>query len=709
MNQLVADGVEGARRAPPSSPPLRQQQEQQQRPQAERPLGPQRRHLRPPFPAPALAARPAPLAPAPAPAPVRGPPRGRGGGVRGGGVRGGGGGGDGGGRERRSANALLAQHPNPNSLSQFQLTFVVNALADTDDPTTLARELGGQHRTWLTAFANVAATRAVVDAGVRPDRVSFQRCVVPLLHLVTRPLFTRCGARAEVSAVFAALHGAQIAADVEPPFDLRLLLNLLEMLKEDTVADPNWDAAAQRELRARRNHLETWEPETFNDVVAPIAAFALESAIRFPQDAGHPLYAELHEALARAADRPDVGAEARRCVERIGRELEARRWEQNEVDLAREARARRPIFREAVQPLTRGPGPLSETGQPRHDNDEIDFRRVRVVPTADELQALRDPYLPANRAAAWHHAEHLAEETFGLAPALATDFDSPADARLLDTHFRLLREDLARSMRLARPGERTGVGQRFPALRVTGASIDGRVHHGVVVEIRFRDPTRGPRADRIEKWTRTRWLQLGSLVSIARGDAVTHALVASRDVKGGLVEPGGVDRQDFHSCILVRCVPGSAGNETDTALTVWQWVSELARDGVAPVEMRQATLDFFAFRPVLQGLQRVERLPFAGRFAERRVPNLTAAPPTRPAPRYSNGVFDLRDLAARPEAHDRLAACDLTAPESVTALRDLITLDENQMVALRCALTTEVGLIQGYDALAQSRRNTTSD
>jgi hypothetical protein len=69
------------------------------------------------------------------------------------------------------------------------------------------------------------------------------------------------------------------------------------------------------------------------------------------------------------------------------------------------------------------PGDLRLDG-PRHDNDFVDICDIRVAPTHEELMCPLQPFLPANLFDAPHPA--------------------PADSmqRLLDTQFRLLREEL---------------------------------------------------------------------------------------------------------------------------------------------------------------------------------------------------------------------------------------------------------------------------
>jgi hypothetical protein len=70
-----------------------------------------------------------------------------------------------------------------------------------------------------------------------------------------------------------------------------------------------------------------------------------------------------------------------------------------------------------------GPGDERDGG-PRHDNDLVDVRDIRIAPTQDELLCTVEPYLPANIPGAPH--PHPTEST----------------QRLLDIQFRLLREEL---------------------------------------------------------------------------------------------------------------------------------------------------------------------------------------------------------------------------------------------------------------------------
>lgn len=70
-----------------------------------------------------------------------------------------------------------------------------------------------------------------------------------------------------------------------------------------------------------------------------------------------------------------------------------------------------------------GPGTEHPNG-PRHDNDHIDINDISIAPTHNELTCTEPPYLPYN------------------VPGAPHSYPSNSMQRLLDIHFRLLREEL---------------------------------------------------------------------------------------------------------------------------------------------------------------------------------------------------------------------------------------------------------------------------
>lgn len=70
-----------------------------------------------------------------------------------------------------------------------------------------------------------------------------------------------------------------------------------------------------------------------------------------------------------------------------------------------------------------GPGAERPEG-PRHNNDHIDINEISIAPTHDELTTVEPPYLPYN------------------VPGAPHTYPSNSMQRLLDIHFRLLREEL---------------------------------------------------------------------------------------------------------------------------------------------------------------------------------------------------------------------------------------------------------------------------
>lgn len=87
----------------------------------------------------------------------------------------------------------------------------------------------------------------------------------------------------------------------------------------------------------------------------------------------------------------------------------------------------RPLYCPSARRTTEeydGPGELSKSGQPRHDNDHEDIAHISVAPTGQEILSLRNPYLPRNSPLEEHH------------------LPEGSTARHLDIIFRLLRHDL---------------------------------------------------------------------------------------------------------------------------------------------------------------------------------------------------------------------------------------------------------------------------
>ncbi|KAG0001862.1 hypothetical protein BGZ79_004031 [Entomortierella chlamydospora] len=90
------------------------------------------------------------------------------------------------------------------------------------------------------------------------------------------------------------------------------------------------------------------------------------------------------------------------------------------------------------------PGELSKDG-PRHDNDDPEISRIKLLPTQEEIVCSRTPFLPSNGI---HDAPHFLPHGW---------------RRQLDTHFRLYREDMLDPLRKGIMGflnalERTGKG-----------------------------------------------------------------------------------------------------------------------------------------------------------------------------------------------------------------------------------------------------------
>ncbi|RGB37021.1 hypothetical protein C1646_652342, partial [Rhizophagus diaphanus] len=154
------------------------------------------------------------------------------------------------------------------------------------------------------------------------------------------------------------------------------------------------------------------------------------------------------------------------------------------------------------------PGELSKYGR-RHDNDFVEISEMSIIPTNEEILCERPPFLPSFR-----YPFH---------------FLSDGAARLLDTQFRLLREDLLNPIRneLKKIQEKSGGRfsynngvnengdlQVYTNVQFANISCDRR--KGFACTIRFTPPKSSAKDARGRKdyWEKSKRLLTGSLVTI---------------------------------------------------------------------------------------------------------------------------------------------------------------------------------------------------
>lgn len=362
----------------------------------------------------------------------------------------------------------------------------------------------------------------------------------------------------------------------------------------------------------------------------------------------------------------------------------------------------------------------------RHENDHADFRKIQIVPTEEEVLCKQASYVPMNRPAAAHH--------------LNVETKSQVD-RLLDTHFRLIRNDMFASIteglrqlmhlfrhdgaefkKVVKSGRFRGLDNKIrarldEALEKTdkfAGDVDLRLFGSVQIKevefpekgnrmpnfiATFRQPDEYQRDnmsdhERRNKWEHSRALQFRALVCLwlhPLGSTVPQLIfcyVAERDetkMVGKYKAEISLQPCDLSkSAVLVKAIQNDSNQE------------QLIIEGPGLFE---------AVRPVLAALQsiRAGSLPFAEIFAPVvTVPGALVSYPRLPpnAPEFvlPSKSFDLSCLVL-PTASGKLTKCKFAVADILTFTPKQWThyfgIDGTQAEAIKSFFKQEVVVIQG--------------
>ena len=287
----------------------------------------------------------------------------------------------------------------------------------------------------------------------------------------------------------------------------------------------------------------------------------------------------------------------------------------------------------------------------RHDNDFEDFRKIAILPTADEVTSKEQPFYRTS-----------------------DELDDPAtiDTRLgtyLDNHFRLLREDMVYDMREEleiMQGKKKGhrMGLEVDGLKVLNlycGTPDRRVKWGIQLECARDLPIfKGvkPKERKATLQNHRRFAKHGSMACIIINDKPIGFASIYRDE----------DLLSKTPPIFVVQLEGEAST-----------VNVLTRLKTARnVKMVQIDTALFAYEPVLKAIQDIKDVPLAEELLF-----WTEDSPTRPP------SFDEPDIVATLEVDP---SCEL---QSYLGMSSSVKLDEKQAASLVRGLTQKVSLIQG--------------
>ncbi|KAG0351896.1 hypothetical protein BGZ54_003054, partial [Gamsiella multidivaricata] len=366
------------------------------------------------------------------------------------------------------------------------------------------------------------------------------------------------------------------------------------------------------------------------------------------------------------------------------------------------------------------PGLQSANG-PRHDNDHAQIKDTQIAPTQAELTCERPPFLPSNDVPGAPH--HL----------------PPGWSRLLDTHFRLNREDMIDQLRQGivlflealhktTPGKRGDlftrnrlrqlVGQdvsvnAYGSIELLGINVNGQRRGSIRVSFDQPPQIKG----RPEKKRKVFWEQ-------SRRRLVQNSLVCFIYPAEGQDNVGVQDRNNGElrlslGVIHTKDIAELAKDANKAVIHVMmidntdycQLVRAVKKGFVFPKDifMVESMGGYFeSYRPILQALQKLEpgAMPFGKYLApteeQPAIGSVTLVTP--PLYALAPGFeFDLSVLL-----HPRVRCClnvndRLSRQRAVATLRAYSTSDDTQSEALVNSLCREVALINGPPGTGKTR------
>lgn len=301
----------------------------------------------------------------------------------------------------------------------------------------------------------------------------------------------------------------------------------------------------------------------------------------------------------------------------------------------------------------------------RHNNDFLNFRDVSIVPTLEELECEKRPYLPL------YSGEN----------AVIIDKTS----RLLDSNFRLLREDALHSMRESL-NNREKVWQDA---RIIGMYLGEKRNDSLsfVLQCESRVKTK-------IDWERSKAFPVGGIIALCKdGNPIRIGVITIRRIEGNwLKSPGGprigisfeeeAAFEESFSEVAQNCfLNESVLNANDTNKR------KIIMSNMEIYDLIEISRSFFSYRPVLTSLQDMEGVPFEDEFVHCQSNNWAS---------YLPPCVCLPDTE-----HFKKFRCNLSEWNEREILSST-TLDESQARAVHHALTNRVALIVGPPGCGKS-------
>ncbi|KAG0223692.1 hypothetical protein BGW41_005428 [Actinomortierella wolfii] len=543
-----------------------------------------------------------------------------------------------------------------------------------------------------------------INAGNFIDRTSFQYVILPLIGVLTRENFCQSTMVQLSETIY-----AEVYRHKEMFLDRGVLACMRELINRRSMDDISPD---RDELRRDNSLVQVASLQHAMLAVVRLVYQLLKRVTGAKSTMGETVsdIQTLVAACIRSSDNSEMSCFISHYLERECQRL---------IDMV--SNTTHSVIEQAVTPTANlvhlklsfdPPGHLSADG-PRHNNDHALIKDIQIVPTQDELICTRPPFLPSNDVAGAPH--HL----------------QPGWARLLDTHFRLNREDMIDQLRQGilaftdamsktSPDEYSKLLNRKELREILGFDVNLYVYGNVeflgtdtsrsrqgMIRVSFDQPASingEPEKKQAIFWERSkRRLMQGSLVCF---------IYPTRGPDANAWAPLG--KEDFHlflGVVAVRDIGQMTKDRKKATIHIslthpeeylrFIKACQSNKDLSQKCFMVESTGGFFeAYRPILRTLQTCEpaEMPFGKYLAPNDEHSTNLSIKSVDPPLYSRAPgfkFDLSSILRAPATY-QLDTQDLESQRrAVSILRTHSTLDDTQAEALVNSLCREVALISG--------------
>ncbi|KAJ6020903.1 hypothetical protein N7540_006407 [Penicillium herquei] len=336
----------------------------------------------------------------------------------------------------------------------------------------------------------------------------------------------------------------------------------------------------------------------------------------------------------------------------------------------------------------------------RHNNDDADISRIKIMPTFEEISSSRAEYLPVKDCRQWH--------LNGI-------------AGVLDRNFRLLREDTIGQLRDVihaelqmgtRQGNRRNQTRTHVYRQVTVQTLDLHRFSGLQFLVTFNQPQNIREFDKKMKeewWKLSKRLQPSALVCLLdpKGFAI-FCTVAGADRSYGKENskagkwkiPPSLSENSKTASIILELVEPTAEN--------WQYIFDCQAAKNARQNLSISLVEFPgillpSFQPTLLALQKMQKaadVPMSEFLAAGDL-NTQVIMADIPPPIYATSPGFSFDLKCLMDDESSLEVKH-SQPAEIERLQQHSTLDDAQAVALVRTLQRRIGCIQGPPGTGKS-------